>query len=251
MVRWDRLRADGLFFCWEDGVFPPGTDSFLLSGFPLLRPGLRVCDLGCGTGLLGLLLLQRQPELRVLGLDLSPRALELAELARARNGLGPERLQFRPADLRDPADLRNACGSGAAPGSGPFDLVICNPPYLPAGSGAPPALLSARTESGCTLEELCAAAARLLRRGGRLCLVHRPERLTDALCALRAAGLEPKRLRFAEHTAGAAPSLLLLEGRSGGRPGLRVLAPLVLYRPDGTPSAELDAIYFRTKENDA
>ena len=56
MERWDRLRTGGYRFVYDDALFPPGTDSFLLSAFPKLRPGLRICDLGCGTGLLGLLL---------------------------------------------------------------------------------------------------------------------------------------------------------------------------------------------------
>jgi len=60
---WEYLKPDGLRFVWDDTLFRPGTDSFLLSSLPKLSAGLRVCDLGCGTGLLGLLLLQRQSEL--------------------------------------------------------------------------------------------------------------------------------------------------------------------------------------------
>ena len=58
MEHWESLRPGGLRFVWDDDLFPPGTDTFLLSSLPRLRPGLRVCDLGSGTGLLGLLLLQ-------------------------------------------------------------------------------------------------------------------------------------------------------------------------------------------------
>mgnify|MGYP000153877350 FL=1 len=60
MEHWEYLKPDGLRFVWDDTLFRPGTDSFLLSSLPKLSAGLRVCDLGCGTGLLGLLLLQRQ-----------------------------------------------------------------------------------------------------------------------------------------------------------------------------------------------
>ena len=42
----------------------------------------------------------------------------------------------------------------------------------------------ARCEEGCTLEELCAAAGRLVRNGGRFALVHRPERLPALFSAL-------------------------------------------------------------------
>ena len=50
----------------------------------------------------------------------------------------------------------------------------------------------------------------------------------------------------ADKTRRSAPSLLLLEARRGGRPGLAVEPPLALETPAG--QAELDAIYFRTQE---
>ena len=65
-------------------------------------------------------------------------------------------------------------------------------------------------EERCTLEQLCAAAARSLKNGGRFALVHRADRLTDLLCALRGAGLEPKRMQLVQHREGKAPSAVLL-----------------------------------------
>lgn len=243
MEHWEALCPGGLRFVYDEALFRPGTDTFLLSSLPRLKPGLRVCDLGCGTGLLGLLLLQRQAQLRVTGVELQPEAAALAARAAAENGL-QERFTVLRGDLREIRTLLPAGG---------FDLVVCNPPYYPAGSGrspAPAALRNAREESECTLEEVCQAAAYLLRWGGGFCLCHKPERLADLCCALRTAGLEAKRLRpVLQRPGSAAPSLLLLEGRRGGRPGLRWLPPLVLEQSGGTPTAELDAIYFRQQED--
>lgn len=233
---WEALCPGGLRFVYGNGQFPPGLDSFVLSSLPKLKPGLRVCDLGCGTGLLSLLLLQRQRNLTVTGLDIQPEAIRLAKLAASENGL-TDRLTFRLGDLREvplPA--------------GSFDLVVCNPPYFSPSSGLQPkgeARRTARTEETCTLEDVCLATARLLRWSGALCLVHKPERLADLLCALRQTGLEPKRLRPVAARPAAAPSLILLEARRGGRPGLNFEPPLILENPDGSPSPELDRIYFR------
>lgn len=241
MEHWEALCHGGYRFVYDDILFRPGTDTFLLSSLPRLKPGLRVCDLGCGTGLLGLLLLQRQPELTVTGVDIQPAAIRLAEKAAVKNGL-TDRLSFLAADLRNVKALFS---------TGSFDLAVCNPPYYPCASGAlsgDSARRTARSEVDCTLEDICKSASYLLRWGGSFCLVHKPERLTDLLCALREHGLEPKRLRFVCKEAGSAPSLVLAEARRGGRPGLTIEEPLILQTADGAPSAEVDAIYFRQQE---
>ncbi|MFR6425553.1 MAG: hypothetical protein ACLUNO_08390 [Oscillospiraceae bacterium] len=64
-------------------------------------------------------------------------------------------------------------------------------------------------------------------------------------CALTAAGLEPKRLRTVAYKADAAPNLVLVEARRGGKPGLTVSPPLALCTPDGTDSDEIRRIYHR------
>ena len=242
MEHWEFLKSGGYRFVYDDALFPPGTDTFLLSSLPKLKRGLRVCDLGCGTGLLGLLLLQRQNELQVTGLDIQPEAIALAEKAAAENGL-TDRLTFHAHDLRQAKELFP---------TGSFDLVVCNPPYYSPQRGRTAeqdAIRTARSEVSCTLEDVVQAAAYLLRWGGSFCIVHKPERLTDLLCTLRDAALEPKRLRFVSKTAERAPSLVLLEARRGGKPGLTAEPPLVLQTPDGAPTAEVDAIYFRQQED--
>ena len=172
MEHWEYLKPDGLRFVWDDTLFRPGTDSFLLSSLPKLSAGLRVCDLGCGTGLLGLLLLQRQSELTITGIDIQPAAVALAERAAAENRL-TDRLTFRCIDLRQ---VRQHFSTGS------FDLVVCNPPYYPPASGkvsADNARRTARSETEANLADICAAASYLLRWGGKFCLVHKPERLAD------------------------------------------------------------------------
>ena len=191
---------------WPEGVFPLGGDALALGEFASVKPGWRVCDLGTGSGVLLLLLARREPELTLTGVERDP-----ASARTARDNLERNRLPGRilTGDWREP--LLPA---------GAFDLVIANPPYFPPGSGK--GRDPARTELHGGLDELCAAAGRLLRNGGRFALCHRPERLCDVLCALRAGRLEPKRLRLIAHSPAHPPSLVLVEAVKGARPGLTV-----------------------------
>ena len=218
----------------KEGVFPLGGDSLALGAFATVKRGWRVCDLGTGSGCLLLMLAAREGGLSLTGVEREERAAQCARENLVHSGLEGTVLQ---------ADWRQV----TLPAGG-FDLVISNPPYFQPGHGGDG---GGARQADCSLEELCRTAARLLRNRGRFALCHRPERLADLCCALRARGLEPKRLRLVCRRAGDAPSLLLLEARRGGRPGLDIAAPLCLEDGTGRPTAELDNAYFRTKETNA
>ena len=220
--------------------FSLSTDSITLADFARVFSGARVCDLGCGCGALGLLLLAKCETLQVTGVEIQESAARCAAENAAQNGLS--QFSVLHGDLREYRTLLPANG---------FDIVVSNPPYYPVSGGAAPEKLPlaiARSEVCCTLFDLCACAAWCLRFGGSFFLVHKPERLTDVLCALREAGIEPKRLRFVHNRAEYAPSLFLLEGCRGGKPGLTIEPPLILQGRSGAPSPELNAIYFRNQE---
>jgi len=230
MAAFDALWRDGPVFFYDDALFPPTTDSFALGWFAAPKRGGAVCDLGCGTGLLGTLLLARTEGLRLYNVEQNGEALALARRTFAENGWSAA---FVEGDLREPSVL---------PAAGSMDYVICNPPYFRSGSGrsaSGTARQDAREETQCALADVCTAAARILRWGGSFALVYRPERLADLLCERRGHALEPKRARFVVKAAEAAPSLVLVEARRGGKPGLRIEPPLVI------GSAEWDKVYFR------
>lgn len=149
---------------WPWGISPPW------------RRGWRVCDLGTGSGALLLLLARRAPGLILSAIERDPLAAQTARDNLAQNNLTGEVIT---------GDLRNRLLPAEQ-----FDLVVSNPPYFQVnsgGSGGP-----ARSEEFCTLDQLCAAAGYLVKNGGRFALCHRPERLADIICSLRAHGLEPQ-----------------------------------------------------------
>ena len=217
------------------GAFPITTDSVLLADFVRAKPG-RAVELCSGAGLISLLLLTREPRLSLDCAELDPAASAAAERNFAENGLG-ESVRALCLDIR----AHRAALPHAA-----YGLAVCNPPYFAEGSGrASESMAVARSEAGCTLAEVVAAAAWCLRTGGAFCLVHRPERLAELLSLMVGAGLEPKRLRLVQHRLEKPPSLVLVEGRKGARPGLEVLPALSLTGPDGQDTAEVRRIYHR------
>ena len=238
----DTLYPSGYHLLFRDDLVKPGTDSFLLADFtaPRLRKNLRVCDLGAGIGLIGLLLLNQCSDMTVHNVELQEASAQMAQRNIEENHLEEHMLLFHN-------DLRAL--KGVLP-AGSMDLVVTNPPYFKQNSGGKAQgdiRLAAREEATCTIEDVCAAAGYLLRWGGTFTIVFRPERLADLICALRASGIEPKRIRFVEKQSGCPPILVLLEGRRGGKPGLIYEPPLVIYGADGSESSEMDRINFRNE----
>jgi tRNA1Val (adenine37-N6)-methyltransferase len=241
MSRTDELWPGGYRLTFDNRAFLPGTDAFLLGAFARPARGEYICDLGAGGGILGLLLLARQPACRVTGIEIQQSACALAEENIADNALS-DRLSVRCGDLRQSRALFRP---------GTFDRVITNPPYFKQGSGATAATVArqtAREETGCTIDDICAAASDLLRWGGTFDVVFRPERLSELFCAMERTRLEPKRLRWVQERAGRAPLLVLAEGKKGAHPGLVTQPPLLLHEADGTDTRSLAEIYFRNRE---
>ena len=80
------------------------------------RPGVRIVDVGTGSGCIALALAKELPDAELHATDISAAALEIARANAARLQL-EKRVQFHQADLLE--NLRS-----------PFDLVVSNPPYV-------------------------------------------------------------------------------------------------------------------------
>ena len=95
----------------------PETEILVEAAIKRLAPGARVLDVGTGSGCIAISIEREIPEVNVVGTDRSIGALAVARLNK-------ERLSSRVAFLA--ADF-------VAPLRGAFDLIVSNPPYIPAG----------------------------------------------------------------------------------------------------------------------
>ena len=216
-----------------------GTDAFLLSDFAQVKRKDRCVDLGTGCGIIRLLWFREMEDAPQVayGVDIQPQAIQQMKLTVEACDL-QERLIPVEGDLKDlspqlPADS--------------FTLVTCNPPYKATNTGIlneADAHTIARHEILCNINDVCRAAARLLKFGGRLCICQRPERLLDTLEAMRNNKIEPKRLRFVQKKGDTAPWLFLVEGKKGSAPYMKVEAPFLIQAKDSDENSdELRRVY--------
>jgi len=213
-----------------DGAFPLSTDSMLLAHFVKLRKNARVLDLGSGCGTLGLLLCAKDDSCCVTGLEISEEAHGAAKENICRNALS-SRLESICTDLRNlPGDF-----------TGRFHCCVSNPPYFSGGPASRTVPL-ARRDDCCAPEDLCCAAAKALQYGGDFYLVHKPEKLARLIACGAAAGLETKQLTLIRHKEGDPVTLILLQMRKGGKPGLQ-LHEQSLFDSLGAPTAYYREVY--------
>lgn len=193
------------------------SDSVLLARFLKAKKGERVADFCAGSGIVGLhFYAENGGTEHVTLFEMQEELAAMSGRTVALNGLG-EKFTVENCRVQDiPAKYNGA-----------FSLILCNPPYRRDGTESPAAEREiCRRETALSLGELCQAAARCLKHGGRFALIHRADRLCDVFCALRACRLEPKKLRLVAGKAGAKPYAALICAVKGGKCGLEVLPAL-------------------------
>jgi tRNA1(Val) A37 N6-methylase TrmN6 len=216
-----------------------GLDAALLQALvPASASGVAV-DLGSGVGTVAFSIAARAPGLSAIGIerDADLVACGRAALKLSANTSFANRVRLIAADASNAEAVRNAVSSDA-------DFVLMNPPFDTEGSGrrSPDARRrQAHLAADGLLQAWLATAAAILRPGGTVALIHRAEALTDVLAAL-APRFGAIRVLAVHPKAGAKASRILVGARRGRRTPLAIAPPLVLHAPNGTWTAEADAV---------
>lgn len=211
------------------------VDAILLGRFIRPRPVARILELGAGCGVISIMAAALYTPREVAAVEVQKEMAALIERNAALNAL--------PVVRAVVADLRAPTIAGVDQAS--FDLVIANPPYRTAGSGRRSPIAGrdlARAESGATLRDFTAAAARYLKHGGKAAFVFVAARSAELISELRAANLEPKRIRMVHPQLDQPATTVLIETRKGGGVELKVEPPLILYAGRGIYSNEAQAL---------
>ena len=197
-------------------------DPVLLASFTRIKAKERWIDLGCGSGVLPLLLAVRETGIQLTGIEIDPTSAD-----RARRSIVINRLE-KQIDIIQ-GDLRELHKTFAAQA---LDCVITNPPYRRPESGrisVGEQRAIARHELHGSLDDFLDTSRYLLKNGGRFYAIYLAERIPELLSKMSAKKIEPKRLRCIHPRQGNDANLVLIEGRRNGRPGLTITPPLFLY----------------------
>lgn len=235
--RVDDLLCKGLKIIQDKGSYRFAIDAVLLSNFVKASKRDRIIDLGTGNGVIPMLLSAKTESFEIVGIEIVEKVAERAKRSVEMNNLG-ERVKIVCGDLKEAPRLF---------GRESFSVVVTNPPYMKVDEGKishNKDIALARHEVAATLTDVIRTAASLLTFGGRLYMVYRTLRLSDAIFELKKHSLEPKLIRFVQPKAGDASNLFLLKAQKGGGSGLKVMPPLIVYNEDGSYTGEIHRIYF-------
>lgn len=212
-------------------AFPFSTDSILLSDFAKLPKKAKVLDLGSGCGTLGVMLCAKDPDCHVTGIELDTCAHDMA-MRNANANQIESRLTSICGDLNNISSFVKANS---------FSVCISNPPYFTSGIKSQ-TLSVARHDDTCSMDTVFQAANWALKYGGDFFIVHKPERLAELFSCAVNHGLQPKKLCLVRHRTDGPVSLVLVQCRKGGKPGL-IWQEEALHDSQGEPTAFYRTLY--------
>ncbi len=212
------------------------ADAVMLAAAVVAKPGARVLELGCGSGVAMLCLAARLKAVHVVGLELQPDLAALCARNILANGMA-DRLSVYEGDIR----ARRI--AGLVPNS--FAQVFANPPYFDmarhrvsphAGRAA------ARAEAeDADLGHWVAALLRYAAPNAGLTLIHKADRLGDILAALdgKAGAI---RVIPLWSKVGQPAKRVIVRAVKGSKAPLTLTPGLLLHQADGSYLPEIDAV---------
>lgn len=219
MIETEYLGVADLKVYQDDTLYRFTSDAIMLAKFATVKMGDVVADFCAGSGIVGFYLYGMHEKLikEVTFFEMQKPLYDLSIDSIALNELQEK---FFAKNCKIQQIGSEYCGK--------FSLIVCNPPYMVADTGAHDKeehIALCRREIALSLQELIEAIGKSLKFGGRTAIVHRADRLADVICEMRKNNIEPKRLQFI-YAKGKSPYTFMIEGVKGGKSGLSVMSPI-------------------------
>lgn len=242
--RIDDLGINDLKIIQNKEYFCFGTDSVLLANFVKSENSNNVIlDLCSGGGVIPIILSAKKKYKKIFGVELQSEMYDLFDRNIKINNLEDSIISINE-NVKNIKDIRKKITSIMEKDK--IDIITCNPPYKEIGAGLTTnhdVKTIAKCEVMCNLEDIFITSSKLLGKGGKLYLVHKPERLSDLIYFGRKYNLEAKEIRFVYPKINKKPSIVLISYRKDGGNETKVLEPLIEYNDDMSYTDEIYRIY--------
>ena len=223
---------DNLKLIQNNRFFKFGTDSLMLSAFVDRKKRKNIAELGCGSGIISLLLASRDRAEKIHAIEVQSYFASLTDRNIRLNGLSDKVYVYEKNVVDVKGDIFGH----------EVDAVVSNPPYMKMTSGkhnVTEEKLAARHELYGTIDQFITCAARIIKHGGDLFIVYRQDRLTDLLVSMRNNRFEPKLITFVHPDPLSPPSFILIKAKYGAADGgLKVSEPFYIYNSPIKDGAE-------------
>ena len=225
----------------DTDCFSFSLDSIMLANFATIRlKDKKIVDLGCGNGVIPLIMSLRCDK-KIIGVELQSKLADMAKRSVDYNNLN-DFIEIINCNMKDYVSDETFES---------FDLITCNPPYFKVNDknyfNDNIEKVIARHEVEITLSELMVIVKKLLKNNGNFAIVHRTDRLMEILSEFRKNNIEPKRVRFVHEKSNKESTLVLIEGQKNGKVGLKVENPFILYNEDGSETEEYKRLLVEVK----
>ena len=209
------MLIDGLKIVQDTRLYRFTSDSVLLSRFAKAKNGEKVADFCAGSGIVAFHFYALNKDKKNLSFTLFELQEELSALSKKTALYNRfDNFSFVCGELQKLPKAYNEA----------FSLVLCNPPYERGGfENDDYKKAICRKEITITLPEIAKAAAKALKYGGRLCMLHRADRIAEVCYTLKEAKLEVKKMQFVGGRDATKPYLVMVEAVKGGKPNVEIL----------------------------
>lgn len=236
-LRLDDLQYKGLQLWQYPSLYCFTSDAVLLANLAKVKKGDVVADFGTGSGVIAVLIAAKTNAAKIYALEKQNIMCRLASKNVEHNRLG-DKIEVVEGDI---ADAEKILGKESV------NVVVCNPPYFKKGSGAERGreeIALSRHESSCDLKGIIKSAADVLKWGGAFYIVHKVERMAEAVGYMQACALEVKNVTLVRPKADRTADVFVAEAKKHGASGMK-LDELVVYEADGSMTARAKKLYSK------